>query len=76
MELMAPLALMEKVALMEKQLPMHQLLLAQVAFKGFKVHQAFQEISALKVKKVCAEKLVQLASKELLDQLACKARLD
>jgi hypothetical protein len=72
---MAP---MEKVAPMEKQLQMHQLLLDQLVFRVFKerqVHRALQVRSVLKVNKVCAVKLAQLVNKELPDQLVRKDQL-
>jgi hypothetical protein len=72
------MALMEKAALMEKQLQMHQQLPDQVVFKVFKerqVHRVLQVKSVLKVNKVCAVKLAQLVNKELLDQLERKDQL-
>ena len=75
---MAPMAAMEKAALTEKQLQMHQPLPDQVVFKVFKerqVYRALQVRSVLKVNKVCAVKLAQLVNKELLDQLERKVQL-
>jgi hypothetical protein len=66
------MAVMEKAAVMEKQLPMPQQLLGQVVFKVFK---EYQEISDQEVNKVCAVKLAQLVNKELLGQLVHKVQL-
>jgi hypothetical protein len=76
---MAPTALTEKVAAMEKQLQMRQQLQDQSAFKvrqDCRDYRARKEMSAQKVNKVYVVKLAQLVLKELLDLSECKVQSD